>query len=135
MEERLAKFRAFAQAARAGRRSGATPYPEEARQLAVGIAREMYAVGRSVDAVAETLGVASQTLASWTKAGRPGLRPVRTVSGCREGDGGGVERGVPRAAEPTSTAVSSTAVVVLPSGVRVEGLTVEGVISVLRAMS
>ena len=126
MDARIAEFRTFVDRARQGRRSGASPYPKEARSLAILLTQELTATGQDFESVAKTLGVAPQTLDSWLQGGSPVLRPVCSSS---------EELGRDHAKEEPVSATPGRPVVVLPSGIRVEGLSLEGVIAVLRGLS
>ncbi len=86
-------------------------YPKALRARVVAYAERVAAAGRSRAEIADALGLAPVTLARW---GRPGRAPV---SGFRP---------VVVAPEPARPAPAGGGIaVVLPGGVRVEGLTVE----------
>jgi hypothetical protein len=83
-------------------------YPKTLRARVVAYAERAHAAGRPRADVAEALGLAPITLARWgrpRRAAAPGFRPVVV-------------------AEPARAAPAGVAVV-LPGGVRVEGLTLE----------
>jgi transposase len=85
-------------------------YPKPLRERVVVYAQRAVAAGRPRADVAEALGLAPVTLARWgrpRRAAAPGFRPVVV------------------AAEPARAAPAGGVAVVLPGGVRVEGLSVE----------
>jgi len=118
MDRRVKEFRKLAGAFGAGKGPRPMPYPERCRNLALDFAEEGLAEGASVQSVSEALGVAPQTLENWRQRYGETMRPVRVSA---------PEREVP-ADEPMSP------VLVMPSGARIEGLDVDGVIAVLRAL-
>jgi Homeodomain-like domain len=110
MEELARRFRRGAE-----HRQGLR-YPQELRQLAVEYATKALAQGRSQREIAESLGLSEPTLVRWQQgtgvAGPVALHEVVVV-----------ER-----------AHASAPVLVLPSGVRVEGLSVPDLVMVLEAL-
>ncbi|HEU4532506.1 MAG TPA: hypothetical protein VFS00_00265 [Polyangiaceae bacterium] len=85
-------------------------YPEALRARVVAYAQRAHAAGRTRADVADALGLAPVTLARWgrpTRVAAPGFRPVVV------------------APEPARAAPAGSVAVVLPGGVRVEGLSVE----------
>jgi len=116
MDARVAEFRKLAGKHGAGQGARPMPYPSKCHELAVSYARDQTASGVAQRAVARTLGVAPQTLDCWCKAQVKSVKRVRVTAGTASLLG---------AMEPT---------VVMPNGARVEGLGVDGVIAVLRAL-
>jgi hypothetical protein len=85
-------------------------YPKALRARVIAYAERAVAAGRPRAGVAEALGLAPVTLARWQRPHRaapPGFRPVVV------------------APEPARVAAAGIVAVVLPGGVRVEGLSVE----------
>ena len=85
-------------------------------------ANRQRAAGASLSAVAEELGVASETVRRWSARSAPAtaataLVPVEIVAN-----------------EPTPTTRSRSLTVVAPGGYRVEGLTVEEAATLLRVL-
>ena len=95
-------------------------YPEALRQLAVGFATEAEAAGWSGNRIARRLGVAWATLERWC-ATQPVVESV-----------GGMREVVVR--EAASSPTARGAVVVTPEGYRIEGLTQEALVEILRAL-
>ena len=94
-------------------------YPEDLRAEIVAVTRAARAAGRSVNRLAQDLGVSSPTLTTWLR------RPAR-----------GHVRPVTLAANSVAPLSSTTnAVLVTPQGVRVEGLDLAGLVTVLRSFA
>ena len=115
MDKRVVEFRKIAERVRDGRKGGSRPYPDKAKVLAVEYARERVASGESYSAIAAELGIAQTTITGWLEPGSRSFRPVRVAT----------DRVRKR---------PNRAVLVTPSGVRVEGLSVAEVIRVLGAL-
>lgn len=93
-------------------------YPDRFRAAVVTVARTRRATGHSVTLLAKVLGVSTATLTRWVeRPARPRLRPVT----------------IEPAPRPEPERLSS-AVLVTPHGVRVEGLDHAGLVAVLRAL-
>ena len=100
---------------RAGRREsagGRVRFSEAARRATLEHARRREAEGASLKRVAEETGVGYETLRRWQRE-ESALQPVRIVDDAR----------------------SESAVLVLPGGVRVEGLSVEALAALVRLLS
>ena len=111
MDETLRELRRVLDRGPAGRRG----FPEAVRKRAAAWARRRRAAGEPLLAVASRLGVSHETLRRWLKQDAGTFRQVS----------------VSEAAAPAGHG----AVIRLPSGVMVEGLCVEDVVVVLRALS
>ena len=140
MDARVVEFRKLARAFGAGKGPRPAPYPAQCRALAVEYARDRLLEGEGIQDVSDTLGVARQTLDKWRRQpikairpvvvskpkpkaeveARPSPKPRRKPKG-KPGPGG-------------QTAPPSGPAIVMPSGVRVEGLDVAGVIAVLKEL-
>jgi transposase-like protein len=117
MNDSIQRLRSEAQRLARGKDPHAIRYPARFRAAAVALARRQLRSGHAVDRVAEGVGVTTPTLARWLRSRPvPGLRPVAVID-----------------PPPTAPRVS-TAVLVTPHGVRVEGLDAEGLVAVLRAL-
>lgn len=114
MDELAARFRRLAQG-RAGLR-----YSAEMRSLAVEYSRQSGALGRSRRQTALDLGLSEWSLSRWVRRGKEPRRkavvPVHEVT----------------VVEPS---VPGGPVLVLSSGVRVEGLSVSALVAVLKELS
>jgi transposase-like protein len=110
MEELARRFRRGAE-----HRQGLR-YPQELRQLAVKYATQASAQGTSQREIAESLGLSEPTLVRWQQGdGAAGPAPLHEVVV--------VER-----------AHASHPVLVMPSGARIEGLSVADLVMVLEAL-
>jgi hypothetical protein len=114
MDELAARFRRGSQ-----QRKGLR-YPEELRRLAVEYSRQAARAGRSRRQISSDLGLSEWSLARWVgrgeARGRQGGSPVHEV-----------------AVVESSSAVGP--VLVMASGVRVEGLSLSSLVAVLRGLS
>ena len=101
-----------------------TRYSPAFRVEAVSVARARVVEGVPVARIARELGLRTQTLSLWLRRERlPKLRAVR------------VERD-PHSAAPVALATPELRpVVVTPSGVRIEGLDLDGVVRVVRSLA
>jgi transposase-like protein len=98
---------------------GQRRYPADLRAEIVSVVRAGQAAGRSMRRLARALGVSAPTLTTWVHApSRGALRPVTIAPDA-----------MPALSPP------SRPVLVTPHGVRVEGLDVAGVVTVLRALA
>lgn len=95
---------------------GRSGFPVAVREQVVALARRRQAAGESLRDVASAFGISHETLRRWVKHGVSTFRRVRTE------------------AAPTSASASGGIVLRLPSGTVVEGLRVEDVAAVLRAL-
>ena len=100
----------------------ATRYTEAFRSEVVSLARARLAEGVAVARIARELGLRPRTLGLWLRRGpAPRLRRVR------------VEREPGRV--PNDGAVPRSLVLVMPSGVRIEGLDLDGIARLLRSIA
>jgi len=113
MDETLRDLRRVVDRGPAGRRG----FPEGIRRRAAEWARAQRAAGEPLLALARRLGVSHETLRRWLRKGEVGFRPVSMSEAA--------------ARAPASRG----AVIRLAGGVVVEGLSVEEVVVVLRALS
>ena len=128
MDERVAEFRKLADTFGAGKGARPAPYPERCRNLALDYAEEKLTDGASLGEISDELGVAAQTLSTWRDRFGHEMRPVR-ISRHEPTD-----EEEPVSQTPPSVSTASQPVVIMPSGARIEGLDVDGVIAVLRAL-
>jgi transposase-like protein len=94
-------------------------YPADLRAAIMGVVNDGRAAGRSVCRLARALGVSAPTLTAWLR--EPNRGPLRRVAI--------VPSAVPAMAAPPRP------VLVTPHGIRIEGLDVAGVVTVLRALA
>ena len=101
-------------------RSRRPEYPDSLRQKIVALARERRESGAGVHRIAQSLGLSPNTLYAWLREGKttPGLRAVDVVATRR------------RASTPRSTPTLIT-----PRGFRIEGLGVQDLVTLLRALA
>lgn len=125
MDARVKEFRELASTFGAGKGRRPAPYPERCRRLALDYVEERLDEGASLLSISETLGVSPQTLSDWRGRYGDELRPVRVSAPEPEPETEPPEVPAGEAARP---------VVVLPGGTRIEGLDVDGVIAVLKAL-
>ena len=131
MDARVKEFKKLAATFGAGKGRRPAPYPERCRRLAVDYADERLDHGASLLSVAQTLGVSHQSLSVWRDRYSDELRPVRVTTPPEAEP----ELEVEPEPEPEVPAGERTRpVLVLPSGARVEGLDVDDVITVLKAV-
>jgi transposase-like protein len=124
MRSRLAELRREIQRFQRPDRPRAARYPRELRREIGRLARQARASGTSFAALARRLGVAPTLV---LRARQPGSRsPRRTPSAVR-----------PVVVTPVeaSPAEHTVAVVTLPSGTRVEGLSVPQIVALVRALA
>lgn len=96
-------------------------YPISLRRAVVHYVHEQRSVGRRPHRVALELGVRQQTLAHWLRSATPSIRPVTIAT---------------TESLPTITPMlPSGPVLVLASGHRVEGLDVEQLVTLVRALA
>jgi transposase-like protein len=114
MNDRLRQLRARVRTHQAGRAARAIRYPEALRREIVALLDDAREGRGAVASVARTLGVPARTLGLWRRRAR--RRPFRRVM----------------VAGPTLPAAP---VLVTPHGVRVDGLDLAGVVTVLRALA
>lgn len=114
MDERLRDLRRVVERGPDGRRG----FPASVRRRAAAWARKQRAAGEPMLAVASRLGVSHETLRRWMKDGVSTFRRVNVAT------------------PSTPTAPRGGGVTVrLPSGLAVEGLSVEELVVVIRALS
>lgn len=114
---------------------GYKQYSRGLRQELVSYAASRYASGESYKEIAAALGLPSATLLNWCEGPskrKPSNRPVgfRPVS-LQTDDG---STGVPGTERGDSITTSSQPVVVLAGGVRIEGLTTDGLVEFVRRL-
>lgn len=109
---------------------GARQYPKGLRRLATGYVRRRVAAGRSMQEISSELDVSSNTLWGWTMRARKNrkkkVRPVRIVGGNQKAK---------QAHARDASLKKAGVVVVLPSGVRIEGLKASEVATVVKALA
>jgi transposase-like protein len=120
MEDRIAKLKTRVRALHKGRVASQARYPEDLREEIAVVTRTVQAVGRSVYSLAREIGVSAPTLIEWAR--QPTRRPWRPVTVT-----------APPAAPEAAPQVSP--VLVTPHGVRVEGLDVASIVTVLRSLA
>jgi hypothetical protein len=120
MEARPERFRKSVEKYFGGRPGRGARYPEDLQQEAVFLARAGVLEGKSLESIARELGVGAMTLAGWLE--KIGVsEPLRPVEIQREPD-----------KEKSGKAFALA--VVTPSGWRIEGLCLEDVPELLRAL-
>lgn len=125
MDARVKEFKKLAGALGAGRGPRPMPYPERCRRLALDYAEERLDQGATFRSISEDLGVAAQTLSDWRDRYSDELRPVRVSA---------PEPELGREPEAEASDETLSPVLVLASGARIEGLDVDGIIAVLKAV-
>jgi len=118
MDAAIRRLRSQARQLARGKHRTSVRYPAAFRHAVVRLARRR-GPGRSVERLAQALGISAPTLAHWLRRpARAVLRPIGVVP------------------EPRPEPAPATARVVLitPHGLRVEGLDRDGLITVLRAL-
>jgi hypothetical protein len=113
MEDLALEFRRRAKERQAGRR-----YSEDLRQLAVEYARQARERGHGRRRVAKQLGLSEGTIIEWLRGSGGSRLPLRVHE--------------VKLTEPT--AVGSQPVLVMPSGARVEGLSMSDLVALLGAL-
>jgi len=115
MDERARRFRGRARAENRGRSGRALRYSEGLHKEAVRYARRRQSQGESVASSARALGVSVENLHRWMKeSGESGFRTVTVAPESRESRG--------------------SVVLTTPQGFRVEGLSVEELAALIRAL-
>jgi len=125
MEITLDEFRKEAAKRAKGRRRGPPGYPVALRRFAVKHARERLAVGGTVTGAAKELGVADVTLTKWLKDGGGSVTA---------GSGGSFREVVVETEPEACSGDAPSPVLIMPSGARIEGLDVDGIIAVLKEL-
>lgn len=115
MEARFERFRKAVATYFGGRPGRGARYPENLQQEAVVLTQAGLLEGKSLGSVASDLGIGCATLSRWLEGAREALRPVE----------------VQREEEPVG---ESPLVLVAPSGWRIEGLRLEDLSELLRAL-
>lgn len=119
MDNRLRQLRSRVRVHQRVQPATAVRYPERLREEIVTVVRAAHAGGVAVRRLARDIGVPACTLTLWLR--QPGRQPFRRV-------------GLTTAAAPAMVPPPSL-VLVTPQGVRVEGLDVAGVVTVLRTLA
>jgi hypothetical protein len=120
MDDRIAKLKIRVRALHRGRVASQVRYPEDLREEITVVTRAVQAAGRSMYSLAREIGVSAPTLIEWAR--QPVRRPWRPVTVA-----------APPAVSGTAPQVSP--VLVTPHGVRVEGLDVADIVTVLRSLA
>ncbi len=118
MDEKIRRLRADARRLAQGKPRSQVRYPDAFRRAAVTVARRQQQLGGSVMRLAREIGVSEPTLTKWLRLPSSGLRPVAVMVG-------------PAPVPPAG----GSPVLILPTGVRVEGLERDALIAVLRALA
>jgi hypothetical protein len=119
MDTTIRRLRSEAQQLTRGKAPRAIRYPARFRHAAVRVARTHLERGRVLADLAHELGVTTPTLQHWlARSTVPRLRPVAIEPSARRGEG---DPGRP--------------VLITRQGVRIEGLEVDALIAVLRALA
>jgi hypothetical protein len=119
----LETFLAEAERLRAAARPGPPKYPNEMKDFAVGYARSS---GKTASHAAKALRLSSATLNGWLHARKRRLRPVTVVEDAGPGVPGGEAGGT---SNPEGALTLTTA-----QGHRVDGLSMEQAIALLRGL-
>ena len=117
MDEEIRRLRTEARRLAQGKPRSQVRYPDAFRRAAVIVARRRQEGGGSVMRLAREIGVSEPTLTKWLRPPSPGLRPVAVM-----------ERPAP------VPPAGGSPVLIMPTGVRVEGLERDALIAVLRAL-
>lgn len=116
MSEALSRLRAELHRIAEEGRPSRSRYPAEFRERVLAMAQEQMRLGLAVDQVAAQLGLRVKTLRKWLGPEPQAVwRPVRV--------------------ETAVAALSARQPVVIVGGIRVEGLDLEGVVDLLRALT
>ena len=120
LSSRVPEVRSQIERCRRGRSQRAVRYPPNLRHAVVELTRSALTSGSSVRIAAEKVGLPLQTVQRWLQATvAGGLRPIEV-----------------RSEEPVEAInADSGLVLVTPGGYRVEGLEVESVAALLRALA
>jgi transposase-like protein len=120
MDERIRQLQYRIRALHRGHAKTGTRYPEDLRAEVVTLARAGRAAGRSLSSLARAVGLSVPTLTGWLRRQGPGrLRRVTVVASPR----------------PAIVAPPRPLVLVTPQGVRVEGLDVTTLVTMLRMLA
>jgi transposase-like protein len=118
MRSRIAELRVQVQRCQRPDRPRAARYPAALRRHIMQVAGEASSSGRSLAAVARSLGAPPQLIQRWLRSRRPSRPAMRPV----------VVAGQP-------SAPPSRSVVTLPSGIRIEGLAAAEIATLLRTLA
>jgi hypothetical protein len=119
MDERIRQLRVRIHALHRGHAKTGTRYPGEVRAEVVTLARAGRAAGRSLSSLARAVGLSVPTLTGWLR--RPGPGRLRRVT-------------VAPSPSPALGAPARPLVLVTPQGVRVEGLDLAALVTLLRRL-
>ncbi len=115
MEMDITRFREESEKRKKTSAGKPLPYTEEQRLFAVVYAKDRMGKGESRISVGKALGISDATLTKWMQPHSGGLRRVQVSK------------------EEASTA-GATISIIMPDGIRVEGLGVESAIGILRGI-
>jgi predicted transcriptional regulator len=113
MEMTIEEFRTASEKRKKMEGRKPAPYTEEQKKFAVQFATEQLETGMTKAAVAKSLGISDMTIRKWLDPEQKRFRRVQVVDGA---------------------AKQSSLVVVMPNGIRVEGLDLNGAVSLLRSL-
>ncbi len=119
MDNRVRQLQLRIRALRRGHARSQIRYPADLRADIIGAARAARAAGRSIYGVARDLGVSAPTLIEWLRRPTPGRLRQVTIG----------------PAPVKTTASKPSAVLVTPHGLRIEGLDLAGLVTVLRDLA
>ncbi len=130
MDERVRQLRATVEALRQGSKPKATRFPAGFREQVIALAKERRAAGTSLVRTASELGLHVRTIGRWLR-GTPnqagGTAPKRHFRRVTVAPTSG-EKAVP------SVPAAAAALVVIVAGLRIEGLDLDGVVQLVRAL-
>ena len=124
--ETLKSIRSRIEAAAKGKAPAQRRYPKSVRDDAVAYAQRRIKTGSKVAPIARRLGIPDQTLRIWIDSAPTGSTAIRPVAL--------VPRTAP-AKRPERVAVRAQPVLVTPQGFRIEGLALDELVKLLRALA
>ncbi len=120
MNDRVAKLQPRVRALHRGHARSQIRYPEDLRAEIIAVARAGRTAGHSLYRLAREIGVSAPTLMEWLR--RPAHGQLRQVA-------------VAPPAPVTTMTSTTKPVVITPHGLRIEGLDLAGLITVLRDLA
>ena len=132
MEKELEQFRQEVGRLRAGRQRGSLPYPETLRAFAVRYVAHTLEAGGTFAGAAKALGVSEPTLQAWRK-GQPAAHRSAQARAQKQALVP-VVVAAPKKPGGPAEGHAETLTVVAPSGFRVEGLSLEAAVQLLRRL-